>query len=105
MESCPNCNNELKAVDTRGIFPFESRVSRVRWLMVFSLLIIVWSALILVLVPEGYQVIALLIYFILSFSILIKFYKMKLDSIIYECIGCKNRFKGRKLTKFSYSGE
>jgi hypothetical protein len=105
MDNCPNCNNKLKAVDTRGIFPFENRASRVRWLTVFSLLIVLWSALILVLVPEDYQSIALLIYYPLSFAILIKLYKTKLDSIIYECISCKNRFKGQKLTKFSYSGK
>jgi hypothetical protein len=103
MESCPNCNSKLKAVDTRGIFPFEGRASRVRWLIVFSFLIIIWSALILVLVPEKYQSIALLIYYPLSFAILIKLYKTKLNSIIYECVSCKNRFKGQKLTKFSYS--
>ena len=102
MDKCPNCNNKLKAVDTRGIFPFESSASRVRWLTVFSFLIVIWSALILVLVPEEYQSIALIIYYPLSIAILIKLYMTKLDSIIYECITCKNRFKGQKLTKFSY---
>ena len=105
MGSCPICNNELKAVDTRGIFPFESRASRARWLVVFSFLIIIWSALILVVLPEKYQSIALLIYYPLSFAMLIKVYKTKLNSIIYECISCKNRFKGQNLTKFSYSGK
>ncbi len=102
MDSCPNCNAELKAVDTRGIFPFESRTSRVRWIVVFSFLIIVWSALILALVPEAYQSIALLLYYPLSFALLFKLYKSKLDSIIYECTSCKDRFKGQKLVKFSY---
>ena len=102
MTKCPDCNTELKAVDSRGMFPFETRASRVRWVIVFSFLIIVWSALILVLIPEGYQSITLAIYFPLSFFLLYKIYNSKLDSIIYECASCQNRFKGQKLVKFSY---
>ena len=97
MNNCPHCNKELKAIDTRGIFPFESRASKVRWVIVFSFLIIVWSALILVLIPKAYQSIALLVYYPLSFSLLYKLYNSKLNSIVYECTSCKDRFKGKNL--------
>ncbi len=104
MKKCPDCNNELKGVDTRGIFAFEKRSLRISWFIAFTFIIIVCSALILVLLPEAMHSIASLIYFPLAFFLLYKIYKQKLDTIIYECISCKKRFKGQKLEKFSYSG-
>ncbi len=72
--------------------------------MIFIFLIIVWSALILVIVPKSFQSIALLIYYPTAFLLLHRVYNKKLDTIIYECTSCKKRFKGEKLENFSYSG-
>ncbi len=104
MNSCPDCNNELKGVDTRGIFAFENRSLRIFWFIGFTFIILVCSALILVLLPKSFHSITSLIYFPLAFFLLYKVYKRKLDTIIYECVSCKKRFKGQKLENFSYSG-
>jgi len=105
MNVCTNCKNEVKAVDTLGVFPFHTRGSRIRWVVVFGLLIIVWSALILVLIPKVYQSIALLTYYPLAFYLLHKVYKSKQKSIIYQCENCNNKFKGKNREKFSYAGK
>jgi uncharacterized Tic20 family protein len=102
MNKCPDCNNELKGIDTRGVFAFESRTLRITWVISFTFIIIVCSALILVLLPESAHSIASLIYFPVAFFLLYKTYQRKLDTVVYECVGCKERFKGKKLEKYRY---
>jgi len=102
MKNCPNCNNKLTGIDTRGVFAFENRSSRVGWFIAFTFIIIVCSAFILVLLPKATHSIALLLYYPLAFYLLYKIYKKKLNTIIYECTICKNRFKGETLEDFNY---
>ncbi len=104
MKICPDCNNKLTSVDTRGLFAFENRSLRVSWFIGFTFVIIVFSALILVLLHEDFYSIAFLIYFPSAFMLLHRVYKGKLDTIIYECTNCKSRFKGQNLEKFRYGG-
>jgi len=50
-------------------------------------------------VAEEAKSIALVVYYFLAGILIYKSYKNK---IIYECSGCKNKFKGRALEKFNY---
>ena len=105
IKKCLNCNKELEAIDTVGIFRFENKWSRVRWIIGFSFLVLVWSVMIPILVPQPYQSALLLIYYFLSYGFLYKLYKKKLDSIVYNCKSCNKKFIGRTLLDFEYTSK
>ena len=100
---CPSCNEEIKEIDTLGMFSFETKSSRLRWVVGFGFLIVVWSIIIPIVVPNNYSTFLLLIYYALAYSLLYRLYKKKFNTIIYECEGCNDKFIGVKLKKFTYS--
>jgi hypothetical protein len=102
MKKCPDCNNNLMGVDTRGMFAFEKRAARIFWLISFVFLVLLWSILIQKIVPETFRPIALVIYYSLGAILIYKTYNSNKNKIIYECISCKKKFKGNALTQFNY---
>jgi len=103
LKKCPSCNHKIEAIDTVGFFKFDNKGSRVRWIIGFSFLILVWSIMIPILAPQLYQSILLLIYYLLSYGLLYRIYKKNLDSIVYECKSCGKKFIGTKLLNFKYN--
>lgn len=102
MLSCPKCKSHLQGIDTLGIIAFEKGMLRVIWLVVTCFLVFLWSVLVLILVPESIRSGIFIMYYLLSGAFVYKLYKKKLNSVIYECDGCKARFKGPDLTEFEY---
>jgi len=103
MKRCPNCNENIVAIDTIGLFRFENKGSRVRWVLGFSFLILVWSALIPIFFSQPYRLVLLVIYYIFACGFLYRIYLNKLDSIVYGCENCSKKFIGRKLSIFTYT--
>lgn len=102
MKACPDCNSELRAVDTIGIFPFHSTASKIRFAVMLVFLAVVWSALILVLVPNNLHAISLVAFYGVSILLIYKISKSKFESIVFECGQCHQRFKGSNLMRFRY---
>ena len=102
MKKCSDCNNELVGVDTVGMFSFEKRFSRMFWLISVIFLALLWSILIPKIMPEEIKHIALVIYYSFSAILIYKLYKSNKNKIIYECVSCKNKYKGNTHTKFNY---
>jgi hypothetical protein len=102
MKKCPDCSNELVGVDTIGLFSFEKSISKIFWLISVIFLALLWSILIPKLIPEEVKHIALGVYYSLVAILIYKLYKSNNNKVIYECISCKQKFKGNALTKFNY---
>ena len=102
MKACPDCNSELRAVDTLGIFPFHSTASKIRFFVMLVFLVVVWSALVLVLVPKDLHAISLIAFYGVSILLIYKISKSKIESIVFECSECHQRFKGSNLVRFRY---
>jgi len=102
MKKCPDCNSDLVAVDTLGIFSFEKRFSRVFWLISVIFIALLWSILLPKIMPEEAKSISLVVYYFLAGILIYKSYKTNKNKVIYECASCKNKFKGSALTKFNY---
>jgi len=102
MKTCPNCNNELKAIDSKGIFFFQKRASRIYWVFSAIFLGLVWSILIPKITPESISNYALVVYYIIITILIIKLYKSNMSKVIYECVGCKNKYSNNPLKLFNY---
>ncbi len=102
MKDCPDCSGELRAVDTIGLFPFHGTASRIRFILMLVLLTVLWSALVLVLVPKNHYAISLIAFYTASVLVIYKVCKSKFESIVYECSECHQRFKGSGLMRFRY---
>lgn len=82
--------------------PFDKKASKVTWLIVSIFLILIWSILVVKLVPESIRGFGLLIYYALGLLLVHKLYKRNLEKVIYECADCKTRYKGSSPEEFSY---
>ena len=100
--NCPDCKNTLIPVDTLGIFPFHSTAQRIRFVVMSALLAVVWSVLVIVLVPENLLVISLLAFYAASVLLIHRIYRSKRESVVFECSECRQKFKGSSPIKFSY---
>jgi len=102
MKTCPNCNNELIAIDSTGIFSFQKRASRIYWVISSIFLGLLWSILIPKVVPESITQIVLAVYYFVVIVFIIKMYKSNMNKIIYECVSCKNKYNNNPLKPFNY---
>ena len=102
MKTCPDCNKEIIAIDSNGIFSFQKRASRIFWLFSVTFLILLWSILITKLMPESLVSVSLVVYYIAALIFMVKMYKSNLNKVIYECANCKNKFSGNPLKPFNY---
>ena len=103
MKTCPNCNKQLVAIDSTGIFSFQKRALRIYWVISATFLGLLWSILILKIAPENITQIALAVYYITAIVFIIKMYKSNMKKIIYECINCKNKYSNNPLKLFNYA--
>ena len=102
MKACPDCKNELIAIDSKGLFSFQKRASRILWVISMVFLGVLWSILVPKIVPENISSYALAAYYILITILIIKLYKSNKSKIIYECTNCKNKFSDTPLKPFTY---
>ena len=102
MKTCPNCNKQLVAIDSAGIFSFKKRASRIYWVISAIFLGLLWSILILKIAPENTTQIALAVYYIVVTVFIVKMYKSNMNKIIYECVSCKNKYSNNPLKSFNY---
>jgi len=102
MKTCPNCNNELIAIDSTGIFSFQKRASRIYWIFSAIFLGLLWSILIPKIMPENLTYFALALYYIIAIMLIFKMYKSNMKKIIYECVNCKNKYSNTPLKLFNY---
>jgi len=102
MKICPDCNKELIAIDSKGMFSFQKRASRMLWLFLVIFLVLLWSILIPKLMPEDLVSVSLVVYYITALIFILKTYKLNKSKIIYECLNCKNKFSDNPLKPFDY---
>ena len=102
MKTCPDCNKELIAIDSKGLFSFQKRASRIFWLFSVTFLILLWSILIPKLMPEVLISVSLVAYYIAALIFMLKMYKSNVKKVIYECINCKNKFSDTPLKPYDY---
>ena len=102
MKKCPNCNNQLIAIDSTVIFSFHTKALRINWVITAVFIGLLWSILIPKILPENIAHIALVVYYIFAIIFIIKMYKSNMKKIIYECVSCKNRYSNNPLKPFKY---
>jgi hypothetical protein len=102
MKKCPNCNNQLIAIDSTGIFSFQKRASRIYWVISTIFLGLLWSILIPKIMSEKLTHIAFAVYYISAILFILNMYKSNMKKIIYECVNCKNKYSNNPLKLFKY---
>lgn len=102
MKTCPNCNKELISIDSKGIFSFQKRASRIFWVVSTTFLGLLWSILIPKITPEAISSYALVLYYIIITILIIKLYKSNKSKVIYECVSCKKKYSDTPLKPFTY---
>lgn len=102
MKTCPNCNKQLIAIDSSGIFSFQKRASRIYWVISAIFIGLLWSILILKIMPENITHIALAVYYIFAILFIFNMYKSNMKKIIYKCVNCNNTYSSNPLELFDY---
>ena len=102
MKTCPNCNNELIAIDSTAIYSFQKRASRIYWLVSLIFIALLLSILIPKIVPDAISQLVLVIYYVIALIAIMKMYKSNKNKVVYECIKCKNKYSDNPLKLFHY---